>query len=138
MTSTYQFLSAIPKTEFKDFDLNFGINPVSGDLLSKNTEESIKQAIKTIVLTNFYERPFNPTLGGQITGALFEIYTIELEIFLRKELGVLIQSFEPRISLKEIYVGYNQENDEIRARIEYVVIGQVNVSSLDLIFERVR
>lgn len=138
MAGTYQFLTGVPKSEFKDFDLSFGMNPVSGDLLVKDTEGSIKQALKTLVLTNFYERPFNPTLGGQVTGALFELYTKELEIFLRKEIATLIRAFEPRVIIREVLVGYNEPEDSIRARVDFIIIGQVRVTSLDIIFERVR
>jgi len=138
MAGTYQFLSATPKLEYRDFDLSFRTNPVTGDVGVKDTDGSIKQSIKTLILTNFYERPFNPTLGGQVTGALFEIYTKELEIFLRKEIASLIKSLEPRVSLTEVLVGYNEDSDTVRSRIEYVVIGTLQTSSVEFIFERVR
>ena len=138
MTSVYQFLSAVPKQEFRDFDLSMAENPVTGDLLSKDTEGSIKQALRNIILTNFYEVPFNPTQGGQITGAIFEFYTQELEIFLRKELSFMIQVFEPRVVIRQVTVGYNESTDTVRARVEFTIIGRIDTSVLDLFFERVR
>lgn len=130
-------ISARPREVFKDFDLSFRVNPATGDLLTKNTEESVKQAIKVLILTNFYERPFEPLLGSSVTGALFENYTAELEIFLKREIGRVVTTYEGRVSLRDVRVGYD-EQDTIRVKVEFSILGLAKPANLDMIFERVR
>ena len=64
---------ALPSRAFKDFDLTFRRNPVTNDVNTLKNEEAIKEAVKNIVRYNFYEKPFLPNYGGNITGAFFEL-----------------------------------------------------------------
>ena len=63
------------KEAYKDLDLNFMAHPITGDVTTKSDSEAVKRAVKNIVLTNYYERPFKPSLGGNIRGLLFELNT---------------------------------------------------------------
>jgi phage baseplate assembly protein W len=130
-------LSAVPKEIFWDFDMNLTVNPVTGDLMLKNTEDAIKQSVKNLVLTNFYERPFKPQLGSQVTGSLFENYSYEIEIFLKREIIRLIRTHEPRVELLEVKVGHNGV-DTVRVVVFFVIKGRSQKSTLELFFERVR
>ena len=60
------------KEAYKDLDLNFMAHPITGDVTTKSDSEAVKRAVKNIVLTNYYERPFKPSLGGNIRGLLFD------------------------------------------------------------------
>jgi hypothetical protein len=51
---------------YSDFDLSFAANPVTGDVAKKYDVNAVKQSLKTLVLTRFYERPFQPKLGSPI------------------------------------------------------------------------
>ena len=66
--------ASLPSRAFKDFDLTFSRNPVTNDVNTIKIEVAIKEAVKNIVRYNFYEKPFLPNYGGNITGALFELY----------------------------------------------------------------
>ena len=57
---------------FKDFDLTFRRNPITNDVNTLSNEGAIKESVKNIVRYNFYEKPFLPNFGGNITGALFD------------------------------------------------------------------
>ena len=65
---------ALPSRAFKDFDLTFRRNPITNDVNTLKNEEAIKESVKNIVRYNFYEKPFLPNFGGNIIGALFELY----------------------------------------------------------------
>jgi phage baseplate assembly protein W len=130
-------LSAKPKETFWDFDMNMTVNPVTGDLMLKTTEDAIKQSVKNLVLTNFYERPHQPQLGSQVTGVLFENYSYEIEIFLKREITRVIRQNEPRVELLEVKVGHDGV-DSVRIVVFFVIIGRSQRSTLELFFERVR
>jgi len=51
---------------YVDFDLNFEKSPLyeEGDILLVTDADAIEQSVKTLLLTNRYERPFNPSMSG--------------------------------------------------------------------------
>ena len=44
------------KEVYADLDMNFTPHPITGDLTIKKDTDAIKQSIKNIMLTNYYER----------------------------------------------------------------------------------
>ena len=62
----------------KDIDLNFNINPITGDLNRKKDSEAVKQALRTLLLLGLFEKPFNSDLNANIRGFLFENYLIKI------------------------------------------------------------
>ena len=56
---------------FSDIDLNFIPHPVTGDIVKKYDESAIKAAIRNLVLTSNYERPFHSEIGSQLRNLLF-------------------------------------------------------------------
>ena len=63
------------KEVYADLDMNFTPHPITGDLTIKKDTDAIKQSIKNIMLTNYYERPFKPALGGGFRELLFALDT---------------------------------------------------------------
>ena len=57
---------------YKDLDLSFTRNPVTGDVSKKIDVNAVKQSLNILMQTNFYERPFAPEKGANLRGYLFE------------------------------------------------------------------
>jgi phage baseplate assembly protein W len=57
---------------FRDLDLNFTIHPVKKDINTHKNEFAIINSIKNLILTNHYERLFQPELGSNLRRLLFE------------------------------------------------------------------
>ena len=72
-------------------------HPISGDVTVKTDADAVKRAVKNIVLTNYYERPFKPSLGGNIRGILFELDTDRKLNRAKERLAKTIEDFEPRV-----------------------------------------
>ena len=85
------------KEAYKDLDLNFMAPPITGDVPTKSDSEAVKRAVKNIVLTNYYERPVKPRLGGNIRGLLFELNTDRQLNRARDRLADTITALEPRV-----------------------------------------
>ena len=85
------------KEAYKDLDLNFMAHPITGDVTTKSDSEAVKRAVKNIVLTNYYERPFKPSLGGNIRVLLFELNTDRQLNRARDRLADTITALEPRV-----------------------------------------
>ena len=60
---------------FSDLDLNFTKHPVRDDVNILTAERAVINSVKNLILTNHYERPFQPDLGSNIRRLLFEIRT---------------------------------------------------------------
>jgi phage baseplate assembly protein W len=57
---------------YSDLDLTFNRQPGKGDLALRYDEQAVISSVRNLLLTNFYERPFQPEIGSNINGLLFE------------------------------------------------------------------
>ena len=57
---------------FSDLDLLFANKP-NGEIYKKIDAAAVKQSVKNLVLTNYYEKPFQPYFGTNIRDMLFEL-----------------------------------------------------------------
>ena len=57
---------------YSDFVTSFNQNPLTGNLAKVTNEESVKQALSNLILTNQGDRFFNSTFGSTIKRSLFE------------------------------------------------------------------
>ena len=73
---------------YSDFKKDMEKSPVSSDITVRKDEDSVKEAIKNLLLTDRGERLMQPNLGGHLKAMLFEnitpgvLKTIEDEQFL--------------------------------------------------------
>ena len=123
---------------FSDLDLNFTAHPVTKDISRKYDEEAIKAAVKNLVLTQNYERPFHSEIGSQIRGLLFEPATPMLNIMLKRAITDTIINFEPRVKLDEVLVTVSPDNNEVYVSIYFTIINTVRPLQVDLILTRTR
>lgn len=106
---------------YKDIDLAFAANPFTKDIYVKNNEEAVKAAIKNLVLTQNYERPFHPEIGSPVYGLLFEPFTPLLKNTLEKVISQLINNFEPRATLLGVNVDDNPDQNSLDVQIDFRV-----------------
>lgn len=130
----------MPRVSKKFVDLNpsFRANPITGDVGVLKNEDAIRQSVKTLILTQFGEKPFQPLFGSTIGNALFENFdSISLDQ-LSAQISELLTQFEPRIQFNEIEGIYDESTNSVELNIKYTIIGiPLNQQSLNLILERV-
>jgi len=123
---------------YSDFDMSFKSNPLTGDLRKKTDVESIKQSLKTLLYTNFGERPFRPYMSGGLTDLLFEpldqITTLELE----KSIRTVISNWEPRVSIVSLSVTENSDRNELEVSLKFDMVNTIAPQSINIILKRVR
>jgi phage baseplate assembly protein W len=123
---------------FKDFDLAFSSHPNTKDLAKKRNEDAIKQSIRNLILTNYYERPFHSEIGSPVRALLFELSTPLTAHTMRRGILDVIQNFEPRVTVENIDINLNDDNNSCEISIEYTVVGLQTYSKIDIILERTR
>lgn len=124
-------------TTYKDIDFNFLPHPVTGDLVIKKDSQAVKQALKNIILTNFYERGFNVNLGSNVRASLFENITELAAIELRSNIEIAIDNFEPRADVIDVMVSYDDDNT-LYVDIKYNILNTQADEVLRIELERVR
>ena len=80
---------------FKDFAVNFAKNPFTDDLSVVNNDNSIKQAVKNLILTSPGEKPFQPLVGSSVNRLLFEPLDAFTADAVAEEIRTTINQYEP-------------------------------------------
>ena len=129
--------ASLPSRAFKDFDLTFRKNPVTNDVNTIKNEVAIKEAVKNIVRYNFYEKPFLPNYGGNITGALFELYAEGESSLIESQIKNIINLYEPRVVCYRVKSKFDERFNDLAIEIYYLITGLPNViDNLEVILKR--
>jgi phage baseplate assembly protein W len=123
---------------FKDLDLAFASHPNTKDLAKKTNAEAIKQSLKTLLLTQYYERPFHSEIGSPVRSLLFELATPLLQQSIQRSIIDTIQNFEPRVSVEDVYVFVKDDNNDVLITVTFTIVGLETLEQLELTLERTR
>ena len=121
---------------YKDLDLAFTPHPITGDVATKSDSDAVRRAVRNIVMTNYYERPFKPSLGANIRGLLFELDTDRKLNRARRRLAEAIEDFEPRVN--NVRCLFNTEGNSLDVTIFYNIKNGLSNQELHFTVDRVR
>ena len=114
----------LEQTEFRDLNLQFLNNPNTGDVAIKTGSNAVKQAIKNLILTDKFERPFNPGIGSRIRDLLFEPNDIITEKLIEDEITSVINNQEPRAQLLGVSEKSEREGFGYDVKIVFSVVNE--------------
>ena len=120
---------------FSDFDLSFSNHPITGDLVKKTDVDAIKQSVKILMLSNFYERPFQPYLGGNIRAQLFELTSNLFPASIKNDITDFLETYEPRIFVNDVIAETSDAND-LNISIFFTVKNKADQETIQLTFSR--
>lgn len=124
--------------QYKDIDLSFTAKP-SGEIFKKTDAAAVKQAVKTLLLTNRLEKPFRPNFGGDIRNDLFELAdNFTIAPILREKIITSIERFEPRAEITDVRVSALPDNNAIDATIEFRIVNTEEIVSFTTTLSRLR
>ena len=123
---------------YKDFDLSFARNLNTNDVARKVDVQAVKQSLRNLLRTSYYEKPFNPTYGSPIPTLLFEPCDTTTANLLANEIRVCIENFEPRVRVEEVIVRAQPDQNSFSAKVTFHVIGIESFQELDIVLERLR
>lgn len=123
---------------FKDLDLNFNAHPVRKDVTKHVNEFAIINAIKNLILTNHYERPFRPELGSNIRRMLFENVDVIIAARLEREIVETIENFEPRVEVSKVTAIPSPDENRYNIELEFFIINRPNPVTITFFLERIR
>jgi phage baseplate assembly protein W len=138
---TNRIIQARRVKQYKDIDLNFIPNPLTGDLTILSDIDSIKTSLKNIILTRYGEKPYNYLFGSKVTGLLFENFDTLTLILMEKEIRSVVEALEPRVFFLGEGVSVIPDQDENKLRVS-LNFGITNIPDRQVDFsfflERVR
>jgi len=123
---------------YSDLDFNFTAHPVTGDVVRRFDESAVKNALKNLILTSNYERPFHSEIGSPIKRLLFEPATPMLEVLINRAIVDTVTNFEPRVELLNVDVVVSEDDYNVYVSIEFRIINTTQPLTLDLTLERTR
>ena len=124
--------------DFKDLDLNFTIHPVRKDINRVIGPMAVVNSIKNLILTNYYERPFQPDVGSNVRRLLFENLDNITAITLKNEIERTILNYEPRAQVKDINVKADFDNNGFKVYLEFFIVNQTQPIIINFLLERIR
>lgn len=123
---------------YKDIDLSFNVNALSGDIGKKFDVNAVKQSVKSLLLTKPNEKFFHPERGSGLQKYLFEPMSPGIEISLKKTIELLIENYEPRCEIIDLYCSPNYDLNYYAITLRFRVIGTNQPQELTVNLTRLR
>ena len=130
--------SAIKTPIYKDFDLNMKVHPVTGKLIVRKNSDSIKQAIRSLILTDRGERPFRNQFGSDIRARLFDLMDPSLALQIESDVILAVGNYEERARILNVGVIDDPDNNVVRVNITFRTITSQTPTDLTLTLEAIR
>jgi phage baseplate assembly protein W len=107
--------------DYLDIDLTFAKRP-SGDIYKKKDAAAVKQSVKNLLLTDFYEKPFQPFFGANLRAMLFELADEDTEDEVEENIRNAINKYEPRAEILTISVNVLPDQNDMRVSVYFKII----------------
>ena len=130
--------TTIISRQYTDLDLNFVIHPIRKDININKDELAVINSIKNLLLTNHYERPFQPDLGSNIKKMLFEPLDNITASNIQREIMLTISNFEPRVRINTIQVAPNADKNAFSVFMEFTINNRTSPVSINFLLQRIR
>jgi phage baseplate assembly protein W len=131
-------MPGIKEIIYKDFPISFSAHPVTGNLSVLKDVDAVKQSVKNIVLTNFYERPYASLLGGNVRAQLFENIDRFTEYTIAKNIKIALNNYEPRVTVEAVRVSAEPDENGLNISVVFRVHNNTNPITVNVFIERVR
>ena len=126
---------SIANRTYKDLAYSMFANPMNGDIGKKTGASAVKQAVVSILKTNFNERLFAPEFGSGIRGLLFEQMNPITEQRLKKEVESAIARHEPRAEVLGTSVKAQEEQNRYEISVVFNVASEAETQKLTTYFD---
>ena len=124
--------------DYSDLDLDFQINPITGDINKKKGVDAVKRSLRNLIFTSYYERPFNSALGSDVPKLLFDNVDLVTASLLEDALKRLINIYEPRVQLSNLAVFADIDNYGFNVQMEYIILNTETPATFNIFLERIR
>ena len=124
--------------QYRDLDLFFS-KKTNKDLNKVTDIEAVKRSVRNLILTNTFEKPFHPEIGGNVRGLLFEHMTPMVSAVISRKIEDSIINHEPRARLVGVKTQPDFDTNGYNVSVYfYVANAPTELVELDTFLERLR
>jgi phage baseplate assembly protein W len=123
---------------FSDFNFNFTSHPATADIVKVQDEEAVRSAIRNLIQTKNFDRPFHPEIGCGIHNLLFDNFTPLTIQLAKKAVGDILRAYEPRAEILDIQVTSPQDSNDLSITVIFRLINSDNPVKVTTILNRTR
>jgi phage baseplate assembly protein W len=123
---------------YTDLDAAFTLNPRTRDVAVKIDDAAVRNSIRNLIHTKNYERPFQPSLGCQVHGLLFENLTPLTINVAERTIWQVLNKYEPRIEILSIDVAAGADDISMNVEVIYRILNTNQPLRFNTTFTRVR
>jgi phage baseplate assembly protein W len=129
---------SIEVREYKDLNLNFQAHPITKDVVKRTGNAAIIGSIRNLLLTNRFEKPFQPEFGSRVRSLLFEEVSFITANLLSTEIQETVRRFEPRVTIETVKVQAQPEQNRYAVTISFYINNVEAPVTINLFLEKVR
>ena len=126
------------KKAHSDLNLKLTRHPIRKDIIPLKDDAAIKNAIKHLLITNFFERPFQPAKGANLRGLLFEPADAITELAISDSIRRILVNEEPRIKVLSIDVNDNSVENEYNILVRFLIKKISTEDQVEIVLRRLR
>ena len=123
---------------YSDIDFTFTKKPVTGDVALSYDSQAVIRSIRNLVLTKFYERPFNTGIGSNLDALLFEPIIPATASAIQNEIKQTIDNFEPRAIIDSVIVIPDDSNNAYNVTLTFFIENSALPTTVTFLLERNR
>jgi phage baseplate assembly protein W len=136
LTRTSQVVSK--RQKYSDLDLSLALHPDFHDIIPLEDIDAVKNAVKNLLLTCFYERPFQPFVAGNLRGFLFEPADRFTMISMKDAIKNVLRKHEPRIDQVTVQIQDNGDENRYDITLGFRVVAISQQTNVTIQLQRVR
>ena len=123
---------------YSDLNLQMMIHPQKKDIVPITGDAAVKNAIRTLLLTNFMERPFQPTTGANLRSLLFEPNDSITRIAIKDAVKNVLERHEPRIENINVLIEPTNNENAYRIVVVFSIKENDSVQDIEINLRRLR
>lgn len=128
---------SLPK-RYKDLDLLFTAHPVRKDVNVLTDDNAVITSVRNLLFTNYYDRLFQPNIGSNLNGLLFENMDYFTSAKIQRAITETIKNYESRVVVDKLSVKPDFERNSYSCDMEFTIVNKTEPVRITFFLERVR
>lgn len=121
-----------------DLDLSLVLHPIRKDIIPLRDDQAIKYSVRNLLLTNFYERPFNLGIGANMRALLFEPADEITKATLRKNIVRCLTTTESRVTPIFVNIVDEPDTNTYRILVKFRIKEDDSTDEVEIVLRRLR
>jgi phage baseplate assembly protein W len=111
---------------------------VTNDVALSYDSQAVIRALRNLLQTKHYDRPFNPNLGSNMELMLFEPISAMTASSIESEIRNTVKNYETRVVLQEVKVVPREDQNAYEASLTFFLENATLPTTVTLLLERNR